>query len=58
MSKPRPKFDERLARQEGEDAARWLCASCPTMIEPEQPGPFCRNCASYWEDVENGIFER
>lgn len=33
-----------------------VCATCPTILE-EHEQHFCRYCASYWEDVDNGLFD-
>lgn len=52
-----PRFDRREAAREGADAQSWQCASCDRMIEDDSTAPFCRDCASYWEDVRNGIFD-
>lgn len=32
------------------------CASCPTILEDHEK-TYCRSCASYWEDVGNGLFD-
>lgn len=32
------------------------CATCPTILE-EHDEKYCRTCAPYWQDVENGLFD-
>jgi len=35
----------------------WTCESCSVMIEPGIDTTHCRNCASYWEDCQNGLYD-
>lgn len=46
------------ARVEMDEARSWVCASCDKMIEENEEGSYCRSCASYWKDVQNGLFDR
>ena len=45
----------RHAQAEAEEVRGWTCQTCSTMTDNE--GPYCRYCASYWEDVRNGLFD-
>lgn len=47
----------RLAANENDAVRQWVCATCDSMTEPEQSGPHCWACASYWADVRNGLFD-
>jgi hypothetical protein len=49
---------EIAAKRLAEEEAAWSCQSCGTMVEDNHPGPHCRSCASYWQDVANGLFDR
>ena len=43
------------ARTEAAEVAAWKCESCDVLIED---GRHCWQCASYWKDVDNGVFDR
>ncbi len=43
------------AESENDEVRSWTCETCNTMVEGD--GPHCRSCASYWEDVRNGLFD-
>ena len=52
------KTDLHEARAEHREAISWKCASCNKMIEDqEDEAIYCRSCAVYWRDVDNGLFE-
>lgn len=47
------------AVDEAEEAARWQCRSCDRPISPDDEyAPYCLHCGSYWQEVENGLFDR
>lgn len=46
----------RAAIAEAHEELSWFCATCDRMIEEGQPGPHCRYCADYWNDVAAGLF--
>lgn len=37
-----------------EDAALW-CRSCTSTAE--EGSSYCAHCASYWQDIDNGLFD-
>lgn len=45
------------AEAEVEETASWKCRTCPRPSEGEDK-PYCLSCRIYWEDVENGLFDR
>lgn len=45
------------AEAEVEEAAAWKCRTCERPSEGEGK-PYCLSCSIYWEDVENGLFDR
>lgn len=54
--KPEPKaIRKRRAQIEAEQAGKWLCKTCDTLVETD--GDYCRACAQYWQDVASGMFD-
>ena len=51
------RFDKRAAAQEVTVVREWQCASCDRIIERDDTAPFCRDCACYWNDVGEGLFD-
>lgn len=45
----------RAAETEAAEVRSWTCATCDTMVETE--GDHCRACASYWSDVDDGMYD-
>lgn len=45
----------REAASEAAEVRSWTCETCDTMVETE--GAHCRSCASYWQDVRDGLYE-
>lgn len=45
------------AEAEVEETVAWKCRTCDRPSEGEGK-PHCLSCRIYWEDVENGLFDR
>lgn len=53
--KRREQLNLQAAATEAAEVKAWTCKTCDVMVEAE--GDYCRACAQYWQDVENGIFD-
>lgn len=55
------RIEKRIAMLDALDTAEaeqaWKCASCDKFIEEGEPGPYCRSCREYWEDVPNWAWD-
>lgn len=50
------KVNLREASLENEERKADKCATCSGPAD-EAYEPYCMSCASYWEDVKNGLFD-
>ena len=49
----KPRLHE--SRLEYDETRRWVCASCPQMVEGDD-GLYCLSCDMYWNDVADGLY--
>lgn len=52
---PAPAIKRHEAESILEEEASWVCRTCPTMLG-DADQQYCRHCAAYWQDVQNGLF--
>jgi hypothetical protein len=52
-----PKVDLREAMAENEEREGDLCRTCSAAAE-EPWEPYCASCATYWKEVDEGLFDK
>lgn len=51
-----PKLNVKEALQEVEEVKNIVCETCTNVTV--EGDIYCLSCRSYWDDVENGLFDR